>query len=189
MRRAHLLGLGFMAPALFIIVFLFLAPVALTMMFSFTSMSSGTGISSGGAYEVTERTIRMLKDQGFPEATADRLAEDTYKIDAAGIAAVEAEYGKAFAHEIEASLSGKSFAAGVTWSAKLKRLKERPCSTRDLKKAADLFKRSILNTRFETEEAFMTGIGELGLGLPESETDQLARTAYTGWVWTTETTA
>ncbi|MEQ9627354.1 MAG: hypothetical protein RLO02_04110 [Roseitalea porphyridii] len=49
MRRAHLLGLGFMAPALFIIVFLFLAPVALTMMFSFTSMSSGTGISSGGA--------------------------------------------------------------------------------------------------------------------------------------------
>jgi inositol-phosphate transport system permease protein len=186
MRRAHLLGLGFMAPALFIIVFLFLAPVALTMMFSFTSMSSGTGISSGGAYEVTERTIRMLKDQGFPEATADRLAEDTYKIDAAGIASVEAEYGKAFAQEIEASLSGKSFAGRRDLERELKRLKERPRSTRDLKKAADLFKRSILNTRFETEEAFMTGIGELGLGLPESETDQLARTAYTGWVWTTE---
>ncbi|MEC9401627.1 MAG: sugar ABC transporter permease, partial [Pseudomonadota bacterium] len=145
-----------------------------------------TGISSGGAYEVTERTIRMLKDQGFPEATADRLAEDTYKIDAAGIAAVEAEYGKAFAQEIEASLSGKSFAGRRDLERELKRLKERPRSTRDLKKAADLFKRSILNTRVETEEAFMTGIGELGHGLPESETDQLARTAYTGWVWTTE---
>ena len=76
MRRAHLLGLGFMAPALFIIVFLFLAPVALTMMFSFTSMSSGTGISSGGAYEVTERTIRMLKDQGFPEVPTQLPAQD-----------------------------------------------------------------------------------------------------------------
>lgn len=185
MRRAHLLGLGFMAPALLIVCLFFLAPVIMTAVFSFTNMSSGTGIS-GGAYEVTEKTVRQLPERGFPQAKAEMLAQDVYRIDPAGLTALEAGYGKALADEVGKSLSGKTFNGRRDLERALKKMKARPRSIREIKVAADLFKRSVLNTRYETEDAFVAAIADLDLKLDTSERTLLSKVAYTGWTWTTE---
>ncbi|MBO0344209.1 sugar ABC transporter permease [Roseibium sp. CAU 1637] len=184
MRRAHLLGLGFMTPALIIVFLFFLAPVVLTAVFSFTSMSSGTGIS-GGAYEINEQTLRSLTDRGFPKAKSEKLGHDLYRIGEEGLGAVEADFGKAFADEIRAELSGELFEGRRDLERELKKLRSRPRSIRDLKKAADLFKRSVLNTRFESETAFLDGVGETGVELTADDQAVLVKTAYTGWSWTT----
>ena len=46
------LGYVFIAPALILVVLFFLSPVILTGVFSFTNMSTATGIT-GGAYKLT----------------------------------------------------------------------------------------------------------------------------------------
>ena len=50
--RTSILGLLLIAPALLLLAVFFFTPAALTGVFSFTSMSSSTGIS-GGAFVIT----------------------------------------------------------------------------------------------------------------------------------------
>ena len=185
MRRAHLLGLGFMTPALIIVFLFFLAPVALTAVFSFTSMSSGTGIS-GGAFEVNERTLRGLRDQGLDGATVEALGQDLYHVGDAGLRAVEAEFGADFADDIRKDLSGETFSDRRDLTRALKTLRSRPKSVRQLKLAADMFKQSILNTRFDSEADFLAGLGDVGIQLDGADQDLLVRNAYTGWRWTSD---
>lgn len=185
MRRADWFGLCFMAPALVLSILFFLLPVILTGVFSFTSMSTATGIT-GGAYELTPDTVRDLRQSGVDAAVADRLEADLYRIDADGLSAVEKDYGKAFADEIAAEFSGRTYDGRRDLERDLKQLKARPRSIRELKKAADLFKRSLLNTRFDTETAFLDNLTELGLALDPDQREAITREAYTGWVWTAE---
>ncbi|MES0810163.1 sugar ABC transporter permease [Roseibium sp. SCPC15] len=185
MRRADLFGLSFMAPAILLSVLFFLVPVLLTGVFSFTSMSTSTGIT-GGAYEISQDTILRLKEDGLPAETIERLESDIYQINDAGLAAVEEKYGAKFAKEIAASLAGKTFDGRRDLERALKKLKSRPRSTRELKKAADLFKSSILNIRFDSESRFLSKLEDLNLDLTPEQTQEVTREAYTGWVWTTE---
>jgi len=185
MRRADWFGLCFMAPALVLSILFFLAPVILTGVFSLTSMSTSTGIT-GGAYEITPETVRDLREAGVDQVVTDRLASDLYRIDETGLAEVARAYGEPFSDEISKKLSGMTFDGRRGLERELKTLKSRPRSTRDLKKAADLFKRSLLNTRFDTEAAFLDNLTELGLSLTPQQRADISREAYTGWVWTSE---
>ncbi|MEJ8472812.1 carbohydrate ABC transporter permease [Roseibium algae] len=174
-----------MAPALLITGLFFLAPVILTAVFSFTSMSSGTGIS-GGAYSVSEQTIRELPERGFPQETADLLAKDVYRIDEAGLSDLSANFGEPFSKQVRKALSGKVFDGRKALVTEMKKLRERPRSVRQLKISADLFKRSILNIRFDSKAALLASVSDIGISLDASQQTILAETSYTGWSWTTD---
>ncbi|MFZ2102659.1 MAG: sugar ABC transporter permease, partial [Oricola sp.] len=64
------LGLLLVSPALFLLFFLFLTPALLTATFSFTNMSSSTGISGGG-WVVTPNLLKALAESGMDAATVE----------------------------------------------------------------------------------------------------------------------
>ncbi len=185
MQRAHLLGLGFLTPALVIILMLFLVPVLLTVMFSFTNMSTATGIS-GGAYEINEASLRKLADAGAPEGFIETLGKDSFVVDDAGITAVAAAYGEQFANEVGTQMLGERFSSRRDLERAFRKLKTRPRSTRDIKKAADLFKRSVLNLRFETADGLVDAVTGNGIKMTPDQQEMLTKTIYTGWSWTTD---
>ena len=82
---AHL-GFAMLAPSFIIVALLFLAPVVLTGVYSFTTMTTGTGIS-GGAYQIDEATIAALREQGFPADVLDRLGTESFTVDASILSA------------------------------------------------------------------------------------------------------
>lgn len=183
MRRTYLLGLGFLTPAFLIILFLFLAPVLLTVLFAFTNMSTATGIM-GGAYEINAASLRRLTDAGAHKAFVEALGTQSYTVDSTGISEVAAVYGEDFASEIGARLQGEHFQSRRDLERALRKLKTRPRSTRDLKKAADLFKRSVINTRYETADGLLSAARQNGVQMTAEEAQLLTRTVYTGWTWT-----
>ncbi|WP_421700900.1 carbohydrate ABC transporter permease [Aliiroseovarius sp.] len=184
MTRMNWLGLGFLSPALIVVVLFFLAPVLLTGMFAFTNMSTATGIK-GGEYTLNQSALRALGDAGLPADTIALLENAGYTVDEAGLAALAEGFGEATAEEFAKLHAGAQFATRRDMERALKDLKRnRIRKTRDRKEAAELFKRSILNERYLTEEAFRAALSEGGI--PAEDHAQVTRQAYTGWVWTTE---
>ncbi|WP_319412590.1 sugar ABC transporter permease [uncultured Cohaesibacter sp.] len=186
-QKTSLLGLGFMTPALVMVLLFFLIPVVLTGVFAFTNMSTATGIS-GGDYMITPQSIRHLADNpALDTNTIEALGTQGYHVGEASLkAAAEAGVSPAFLAEIGKRLDGKSFKSNRDFVRALKKLRSRPRSMRDLKLAAEPFSRSILNQRFATKEAFLAGLAALDLSLDAGGRDLLAKEAYTGWSWTTE---
>ncbi len=184
-KPSHLLGLGFMLPALIVVVLFFLAPVFMTAGIAFTNMSTDTGIT-GGAYELTPNTINSLKSQGVDSGLLKQLETDVYRIDEQGLTALAAAMGDELARELRDTHNGATFHFRRDLERAIKKLKNKPRSTRKVKKAAALFKRSILNQRFETEAEFIAATRKLGFGLSPAQQDLVTQSAYTGWTWTTE---
>ncbi|SNZ05309.1 carbohydrate ABC transporter permease [Cohaesibacter gelatinilyticus] len=185
--KISLLGLGFLTPALVMVVLFFLIPVVLTGVFAFTNMSTATGIS-GGEYLITTNTLKSLKGHdAFDNKVLENLQATTYLVDAAALAKAEkAGVKKPFLKEIESRLSGKSFDSRRAFERALKKLKNRPRKTRELKKAAESFSRSILNQRYALEADFVAALNETGIKLTEVQHNFLVERAYTGWSWTTD---
>ena len=73
------LGYVFIAPALILVVLFFLSPVILTGVFSFTNMSTATGIT-GGAYKLTTTVIRDLSEKGISKNTLKTIGSENYSI-------------------------------------------------------------------------------------------------------------
>ena len=73
------LGYVFIAPALVLVVVFFLTPVVLTGIFSFTNMSTATGIT-GGAYQITPSLLRDLSGNGFEKKTLDAIGAESYQV-------------------------------------------------------------------------------------------------------------
>lgn len=185
--KTSLLGLGFMTPALLMVLIFFLLPVVLTGVFAFTNMSTATGIS-GGDYVITPKTIKsMAEDPIFDKALLDVLSSQSYQVDDGSLEAARAAGLKArFLKEIDARLNGKSFKNRRALERAFKKLKSRPRSPRDLKKATEPFSRSIINQRFADEASFMTSVATLTTTVTEPQKQALKDYAFTGWVWTTE---
>ena len=174
-----------LAPSFIIVALLFLAPVVLTGVFSFTTMTTGTGIS-GGAYQIDEATIAALREQGFPADVLDRLGTESFTVDDTTLAAArEAGVPEALISELAASHRGGVFATRVDFERFLKTQSARPATTRDLKAASAPFRRSIVNIRYDSREAFLAAIDGLGLGLDAAARAKIEDAAYTGWHWTT----
>jgi inositol-phosphate transport system permease protein len=185
MSASARLGFAMMAPAFIIVALLFLAPVVLTGVFSFTTMTTGTGIS-GGAYQIDEATFAALRELGFLANVLDRLGSESYTVDDTTLAAArEAGVPEALISELAASHRGKVFATRVDFERFLKTQSARPATTRDLKAASTPFRRSIVNIRYESREAFLAAIDGLGLGLDAPARAKIEDAAYTGWHWTT----
>ncbi len=183
MNSSKALGLLLITPAVIIVILFFLVPVVLTAMFSFTNMSTATGIS-GGAYQIAPSSIQRLRT-AMPEI-AEQLAEPKYVIDEAGIAALEGmDIPAGVAAELRASHLGEVFPTRREAERMIKGLKDRP-STRDTKQISEQFNRSAVNARFYSREEMFAGLDRLGLELSAEQKATIADITYTGWTWTTE---
>lgn len=188
MQRFNWLGLGFLAPAIMVVVLFFLAPVILTVFFAFTNMSTSTGVT-GGAYLLSQTSVRKLADEKVGEGsvgkdTLDKLQKAGYRVDEKGLAAFSERFGAEMAEELSDKHLGESFASRRDMESALKSLRKRIRSTRERKAAADLFKRSLLNERFPDEVSFRAALEESDID--PADRDVLVGQAYTGWTWTTE---
>lgn len=183
LNSARSLGLVLIAPAVIIVIVFFLAPVILTAIFSFTTMSTATGIS-GGAYQIAPNSLQRLRSS-MPEV-AEQLAEPKYIIDEAGLTALE---GMDISPDIIAELRAKHleevFATRRDAERMLKELRERP-STREVKRISEQFNRSLVNARFRTKDALFAALDGMGLELAPEQKETLAAATYSGWTWTSE---
>jgi inositol-phosphate transport system permease protein len=171
------------APAAIMIFMFFLMPVVLTAVFSFTNMTTATGIS-GGAYQVSPNSLAALKNT-MPDVVQE-LTEPRYAIDDEGIKSVEGlglEPG--IAAELREKHLGDAFPSRREAERMIKELRDRP-STRDIKQIAEQFNRSMANLRFASKAELFASLDKLGIKLTDEQKENLARSTYTGWSWTTE---
>jgi inositol-phosphate transport system permease protein len=186
MKSSARLGYIFIAPALFLVLFFFLTPVILTGVFSYTNMSTATGIT-GGAYQITPSILRDLADEGFDRNTLKRIGAESYVVSEEGLrAAEEAGVQPELLAELEEEHLGESYTNRRNFERFLKTLDNRPRNTRALKTTSPHFRKSLINQRFESEEELRQALDGLDVKLTQEQTKQLVQSGYTGWIWTGE---
>lgn len=181
--KTSVLGLAFVSPALLLLIAFFFMPVVLTTVFAFTNMSTATGIT-GGSHVITGNLLRDLTNAGMDEDIVTALSEGSFSVNAETLAAAaEAGVAPRFLGEIEARLMGQSFEDSRSFEAALKTLPSRPTRIRDLKLATEPFQRSILNTRYRTQDAMQAAIRTMVPDAPAETVSRIADASYTGWRW------
>lgn len=184
--RISPLGMMMLAPALIVVTLFLITPAVLTTVFSFTNMTSATGIT-GGAYVISPNLLRDLKAEGLDPEVLEALGGETVSVDQAGLeAARKAGTDPRFLEEIEDEFLGKSFADSRTFFGSLKKLPNRPRRIVDVKRTATFFSHSILNTRFETRDGAVSAIRSIAPAIGPETLERVLERSYTGWVWTTE---
>jgi inositol-phosphate transport system permease protein len=183
MKSSRTLGLVMITPAAIMILLFFLLPVVLTAVFSMTNMTTATGIS-GGVYQVAPNSLITLKST-MPDI-ADQLGEPRYTIDEAGLKAVEdLSLSSAIVSELREKHMNEVFPSRREIERMIKDLNERP-STREVKQISDQFNRSVVNARFDSKDELFSALDTLGFKLTPDQKEQVAKAAYTGWVWTSD---
>ena len=180
------LGVLFLTPATLFVVVFFVAPVLLTAVFAFTSMSTGTGIGEGG-YLITPSTLNRLAERGMDRSVVELLGATSYLVNpetlararAAGIAAGTLD-------ELEQRHAGKPFDSRRNFERALKSLNKRPRSVRALKQTARHFETSVVNRTFRQRADLLTALAASGVQLSDEARERLVRASYTGWAWTTD---
>ncbi len=185
MRRSRsLLPVWFMLPASVAVTLFFVIPVFMTFVFSFTTMSSDTGIL-GNRYVVSEETIRTLKGRGMDAALVQKLGSRIFAFDEAGLAALRKSNLKpAVVKEIEEKLSGKVYASEKKLFAALKRLNKRPRSFKDRKTVSKSVVQTLKNREFTTADEFRAGLASIGVEVSDDVFERLLDAANTSWKWT-----
>jgi len=183
MKSSRTLGLVMIAPAAIMIILFFLLPVVLTAVFSMTNMTTATGIS-GGVYQVAPNSLITLKST-MPDI-ADQLGEPRYTIDEAGLKAVEGlSLSSPIVSELREKHMNEVFPSRREIERMIKDLNERP-STREVKQISDQFNRSVVNARFDSKDELFSALDALGFKLTPDQKEQVAKAAYTGWIWTSD---
>jgi len=179
------LGILFLLPAVVLVVLFFLMPVALTGVFAFTNMTTATGIT-GGAYQVSPGTLRVLTDRYGMGELAERLGQPTYVVDEQGLAALEEKgIDKNIIDSLRDGLLGKTYASRRELERDIRGLPDRP-NTRTVKSISEEFSRSLANARFSSRESLIAAAEAIDPDLTDEEKEALAASTYTGWTWTTE---
>lgn len=88
---SRLLWIGFLSPAIIAVLFFFLLPVLLTVVFSFTTMSTATGIL-GGAYRLDNTQLRALGDTDISPASIERIERAGFLVTEAGLVALAEQF-------------------------------------------------------------------------------------------------
>lgn len=186
-QRIGLLGLGFMAPALIMVVVFFLIPVIMTAVFAFTSMGTATGVS-GGEYLLTPKILKQLESTAqFNKKTLDQLGSSQYVVNTSNLAAAKkAGLSAKYLRDIKKKLQGQSYANRRQFERALKTLNSRPRNVRKLIQSTAPFSQTILNQRFVDLQSFEGAIHKSGVELSPQQQLLLSQKMYTGWVWTTD---
>ena len=180
------LGFVFLTPATLFVLLFFLVPVLLTVVFSFTNMSTATGIT-GGAWQVNPGAMRRLAIVHEEPDLAEALQVQAYVIDEAALAALsDAGQSRALIDELETKLLGQTFESRREIARAIRDLENRPRSTREVNALATSFERSLVGNRYETEASLFAAIAAKGLTLTPDQAEAVADATWTGWTWTTE---
>ncbi len=125
LRFRKLLPLWFLLPAGIAVTLFFLVPVILTFLFSFTTMSSDTGIL-GRRYVVTEESLRKLRESDFDPVLIEKLGRKDFVFDPAGLKTLKAADLRAKTiKEIEEKFAGRTYSHEKKLLAELKQLDNR----------------------------------------------------------------
>ena len=180
------LGFLFLTPATVFVVLFFLTPVLLTAVFSFTNMSTATGIT-GGAWQVNPGAMRRLATVYQQPELAEALQVQAYAVDDATLrAADDAGYPPALIDEIQAEFLGQTFDSRRAIARAIRGLENRPRSTREVNRLASVFERSLVGNRYASEASLLAAIAAKGLVLTPEQADAVIEATWTGWSWTTE---
>ncbi|TPW32220.1 sugar ABC transporter permease [Martelella alba] len=184
--RTSLMGLAFLAPTLILLAAFFILPVIFTGFFSFTNMSTSTGIGRGD-YVLTPNLIRDLKGEGVDPAALQAVASESIVVDAGSVAAAKAAgIDAAFADEIGASLAGRNFTSTRDFQNALRQLKSAPRSPRALKEAQKAFTRTAVNVRYASAADLSGTLAAVAPDVEPQTRDLIVKRAYTGSVMTTD---
>lgn len=174
----------FLAPAITFVLAFFFIPVVLTAVFSFTSMSTATGIF-GGRYSISGSSITKLRDQGFPEQVLATLDSKVYVATEETLPlAAEAGATTALLTDIRRELLDQPFSERRALEDALKTLPNRPRNTRELKAISATLETSIKGKDFASEAQLLEAVRSLGIELGPAEETSLTAVSYTGWRWT-----
>jgi len=174
-----------MLPASVAVTLFFVIPVFMTFVFSFTTMSSDTGIL-GNRYIITEATIRDLTEHGVDATLVKRLGGKVFAFDEAGLAAVrKVDLKPGVLKGIEEKLSGDKFGSEKELFAALKTLKNRPRSFKDRKAISKAVVTTIMNREYGTEKGFRAGLASISIEVDDATFDRLLGLTNTSWAWTT----
>lgn len=184
-RIRSFLPFWFMLPASVAVLLFFVIPVFMTFVFSFTTMSSDTGIL-GSRYVISDDTVRSLTNKGMDAALVEKLGSRIFVFDEAGLAALRTSNLKpAVVKEIEATLAGKVFATEKKLFGSLKKLNNRPRSFKDRKTVSRSVVQTLKNREFSTPAEFRKGLSLIGLEVSDDVFEVLLDEANTSWKWTT----
>ncbi|WP_428240644.1 carbohydrate ABC transporter permease [Gynuella sp.] len=186
MNKSTSLGPFMLLPALLFVALFFLLPVIMTAIFSFTTMSTATGIS-GGRYQISPASLRVLAgDYQLPEL-ARQLGQQRYHIDEFGLNILQARHEKTeLIEEIQQKLSGQTFTQRRDIERALRQLNHRPHNVRKIKDIARAFQHTVGAESFDSPDALLKAIQDSGVTLTESEQQAVIKSSYTGWHWSVE---
>ena len=154
----------------------------MTAFFSFTNMSTSTGIK-GGEYLINQETIKEIKKYNIQKGTIEKLENAGYLIDEEGLTIVSEKYKEALSNEINSLYFGEKFSNRKDLERALKKLKKNKIKkTRDRKEIAEIFKESIINERFNSKSIFEENL--IKLEIDQNDRDIIIKESYTGWSWT-----
>jgi inositol-phosphate transport system permease protein len=180
------LGFLFLAPAATFILLFFLLPVLLTVVFSFTNMTTATGIT-GGAWQVNPGAMRRLAIDHEEPDLAEALQVQAFVVDATALDTLrQAGQSQALIDELERTLLGQSFGSRREIARAIRDLDNRPRSTREVNALANRFERSLVGNRYDSEDSLLAAIAATGLTLTPEQAAAVTEATWTGWSWTTE---
>ena len=185
LRFRKLLPLWFLLPAGIAVTLFFLVPVILTFLFSFTTMSSDTGIL-GRRYVVTEESLRKLRESDFDPVLIEKLGRKDFVFDPAGLKTLKtADLRAKTIKEIEEKFADRTYFHEKKLLADLKHLDNR-ISFVQRKTVTKSVVRTIINRPFPTAEQLREGLAGIGLNLDDRQFRRLLNATYTGWTWTVD---
>lgn len=184
MNRSRTLGPVMLAPAALLVLLFFLLPVVMTAVFSMTDMSTATGIGSG-TYQISPAALTRLSDEFHLPGLAEKLGETHYAVDRRGLDALRANGADAdFVDDVDAKLAGHSYEQRRDIEGALRELRNSPTRVLELKKVAEVFRRSAGTAKYDSAESLLQAISGSGLSLSPAEQQAVAAASYTGWTWT-----
>ena len=182
MHRINWFGFIFISPVLIMVLLFFLTPVVMTAFFSFTNMSTSTGIK-GGEYLINQETIKEIKKYNIQKDTIEKLENAGYSINEEGLKIISEKYKESLSNEIKSLYFGEKFSNRKDLERALKKLKKNKIKkTRDRKEIAEIFKESIINERFDSKSIFEENL--IKLEIDQNDRDIIIKESYTGWSWT-----
>ena len=154
----------------------------MTAFFSFTNMSTSTGIK-GGEYLINQETIKEIKKYNIQKDTIEKLENAGYSINEEGLKIVSEKYKESLSNEIKSLYFGEKFSNRKDLERALKKLKKNKIKkTRDRKEIAEIFKESIINERFVSKSIFEENL--IKLEINQNDREVIIKESYTGWSWT-----